>query len=151
LCAVVGVIVTRSDINIFTQIGFLVLVGLACKNAILIVEFANKLQLQGFDKVAAVAQAARTRLRPILMTTFTTLLGLLPLALAEDAQVSVGGAGFGLAWYPLARTVIGGLAFSAAVSLFLVPALYVSLDKFIAWRARVRDSARARAAPRVAG
>ena len=73
------------DNNIFAQIGFVVLIGLAAKNAILVVEFSKQLEDQGTSRVEAVVEAARTRLRPILMTSFAFILGVLPLALAKGA------------------------------------------------------------------
>ena len=86
LCAIGGVWLTKGDINIFTQIGFVVLVGLACKNAILIVEFARELQLQGdASLVEAALEACRMRLRPILMTSFAFILGVVPLVLSSGA------------------------------------------------------------------
>src|SRR5213079_1001508 len=85
LSAIAGVWITRGDNNIFTQIGLLVLVGLACKNAILIVEFARDLERQGYDAVSAALQAARIRLRPILMTSFAFIMGVIPLVLASGA------------------------------------------------------------------
>jgi multidrug efflux pump len=83
--AIAGVWLTRGDNNVFTQIGLLVLVGLACKNAILIVEFARDLERQGLDPVAAALQAARIRLRPILMTSFAFIAGVVPLIIASGA------------------------------------------------------------------
>ena len=151
LFAMVGVLwflgITHTTVTLMAMIGMLVLIGVVVNTGIVLVSHINNLRASGMAREAAIIQAGRDRLRPILMTTCTTLLGLMPLALAEDAQVSVGGAGFGLSWYPLARTVIGGLAFSAAVSLFIVPALYVALDRFIEWRRRVGGAARARAVP----
>ncbi len=73
------------DINIFVQVGFVVLVGLACKNAILIVEFARDRQLEGASLFDAAVQAAKVRLRPILMTSFAFILGVFPLVIAEGA------------------------------------------------------------------
>ena len=75
LFAIGGIWLTRGDNNVFTQIGFLVLIGLACKNAILIVEFARELQLQGRSRVEAALEACRIRLRPILMTSFAFIMG----------------------------------------------------------------------------
>jgi HAE1 family hydrophobic/amphiphilic exporter-1 len=154
LFAFVGVVwclgLTGTPMTLMAMIGLLVLIGVVVNAGIVLVSHINNLRASGMSREAAIIQAGHDRLRPILMTTFTTLLGLLPLALFEDAQVPVGGAGFGLSWYPLARTVMGGLAFSAAVSLFFVPAFYVSLDKFIDWRRRIRESARTRAAPQMA-
>ncbi len=85
LCAVTGVVLAKSDINIFTQIGFLVLVGLACKNAILIVEFAKAQREAGRTRYQATLDACQLRLRPIIMTSFAFILGVVPLMLSEGA------------------------------------------------------------------
>ena len=85
LSAIVGVVLTGGDNNIFTQIGFIVLIGLASKNAILIVEFAKVLQDRGLSLIDAVVEASRLRLRPILMTSFAFIFGVLPLAAAVGA------------------------------------------------------------------
>ena len=85
LAAVSGLLARGMDVNILAQIGFVVLVGLAAKNAILIVEFARQGEERGLDRFAAATEAARTRLRPILMTSFAFILGVVPLALATGA------------------------------------------------------------------
>jgi multidrug efflux pump subunit AcrB len=85
LCAIAGVVMARMDINIFTQIGFIVLVGLACKNAILIVEFAKTRREEGVPNAQATLEASRLRLRPIIMTSFAFILGVVPLMLSEGA------------------------------------------------------------------
>jgi multidrug efflux pump len=85
LSAMAGVYSRGQDNNIFTQIGFIVLVGLACKNAILIVEFARQQMGAGSGRLEAAAEAARLRLRPILMTSFAFILGVLPLVIAKGA------------------------------------------------------------------
>jgi multidrug efflux pump len=85
LCSVVGVVNTARDVNIFVQIGLLVLVGLACKNAILVVEFAKQLHVEGKPVYDATKLAARLRLRPILMTSFAFVFGVLPLVVASGA------------------------------------------------------------------
>ena len=85
LCAITGVWVAGKDNNVFTQIGFIVLVGLACKNAILIVEFAHELERQGKTIVQAAIEASRMRLRPILMTSFAFIMGVIPLVLSSGA------------------------------------------------------------------
>jgi multidrug efflux pump subunit AcrB len=85
LCAITGVVLTHSDINIFTQIGFLVLVGLACKNAILIVEFAKAQREAGRTRTQATLDACQLRLRPIIMTSFAFILGVVPLMVSEGA------------------------------------------------------------------
>jgi len=85
LAAITGVLFRGMDNNILTQIGFVVLIGLAAKNAILIVEFARQAEEQGIERHDAVVQAARTRLRPILMTSFAFILGVVPLVIATGA------------------------------------------------------------------
>jgi multidrug efflux pump len=85
LCALIGVWLDRGDNNIFTQIGLMVLVGLASKNAILIVEFARELEIQGRSIVDAAIEASRLRLRPILMTSIAFIMGVLPLVLSSGA------------------------------------------------------------------
>ncbi len=103
-------------LNIFSQIGQIMLIGLVTKNGILIVEFANQKKAQGLSVVDAVKEAARLRLRPILMTSLSTVLGTLPIALAlgagSESRVSMGIA------------VIGGLIFSTVLTLFVIPAIY---------------------------
>jgi multidrug efflux pump len=84
-CAIFGVWIMGKENNIFTQIAFIVLVGLACKNAILIVEFAHELERQGKSIIDAAIEASRMRLRPILMTSFAFIMGVIPLVLASGA------------------------------------------------------------------
>ncbi len=106
----------NQTLNIFSEIGQIMLIGLVTKNGILIVEFANQKKAQGLNVVDAVKEAARLRLRPILMTSFSTVLGTLPIALAIGAgsgsRVSMGIA------------VIGGLIFSTVLTLFVIPGIY---------------------------
>ena len=106
----------NQTLNIFSEIGQIMLIGLVTKNGILIVEFANQKKAQGLNVVDAVKEAARLRLRPILMTSFSTVLGTLPIALAIGAgsgsRVSMGIA------------VIGGLIFSTILTLFVIPGIY---------------------------
>ena len=99
--------------------GILLMIGISVSNSVLLVEFANHLRSEGMSTFDAVIEAARTRLRPILMTTIATLLGLLPMALhlQPGDEMNV----------PLARAVIGGLACSTLLTLFVVPVLYVLL------------------------
>jgi len=106
----------NQTLNIFSQIGQIMLIGLVTKNGILIVEFANQKKAQGFNIIDAVKEAAALRLRPILMTSLSTILGTLPIALALGAG-SESRASMGIA-------VIGGLIFSTFLTLFIVPAIY---------------------------
>jgi multidrug efflux pump len=85
LCSVSGVLYTGRDVNIFVQIGLVVLVGLACKNAILIVEYAKQKHLEGLPRTEATLEACRLRLRPILMTSFAFIIGVIPLVVASGA------------------------------------------------------------------
>ncbi len=85
LCSVSGVLYTGREVNIFVQIGLVVLVGLACKNAILIVEYAKQMHLEGLSRHEATREACRQRLRPILMTSFAFIVGVIPLAVAAGA------------------------------------------------------------------
>lgn len=103
--------------NIFSQIGIIMLIGLVAKNGILIVEFANQRQADGIDKKSAIIGASVQRLRPILMTSFSTILGLLPLAFAS-AEGANGRVAMGVA-------VIGGMLVSTFLTLFVVPAMYM--------------------------
>jgi len=107
-------------INIFSQIGMIMLVGLVTKNGILIVEFANQKRDAGMDRRQAVLEAAQARLRPILMTTLATVLGALPIALALGAAA--------VSRIPLGVVVVGGLLFSLVLTLFVIPAMYTFLS-----------------------
>ncbi|MFN4081247.1 MAG: efflux RND transporter permease subunit [Saprospiraceae bacterium] len=111
---------TDNTFNIFSQIGMIMLIGLVTKNGILIVEFANQKRDAGLDKPLAVREAARARLRPILMTTLATVLGALPIALAFGAAAT--------SRIPLGMVVVGGMLFSLALTLFVIPAMYLYLS-----------------------
>jgi hydrophobe/amphiphile efflux-1 (HAE1) family protein len=127
LSAIAGVWITRGDNNVFTQIGLLVLVGLACKNAILIVEFARDLERQGRDRLSAALEASRIRLRPILMTSFAFIMGVVPLVVATGAGAEM-------------RHVMGVAVFSGMLGvtffgLMFTPLFYVLIRKLVAKRA----------------
>jgi len=107
-------------INIFSQIGMIMLIGLVTKNGILIVEFANQKRALGLDKRSAVLEAASQRLRPILMTSLATALGALPIALSLGAAST--------SRMPLGIVVVGGLMFSLVLTLFVIPAVYTYIS-----------------------
>jgi multidrug efflux pump len=111
----------NQTLNIFSEIGMIMLVGLVTKNGILIVEFANQLQRKGIEKKDAVMRAASLRLRPILMTSIATALGALPIALALGAGAK--------SRMSMGIVVIGGLMFSLVLTLFVIPAMYSYLAK----------------------
>jgi multidrug efflux pump len=114
---------TFLDNNIFTKIGLAVLIGLACKNAILIVEFARDLEEQGKGIVEAAIEACRLRLRPILMTSFAFIAGVIPLVLASGAGAEVR--------YVMGITVVSGMLGVTFFGLFFTPVFYVVLRKFV--------------------
>ena len=116
LCSVVGVLMAQMDINIFTQIGFVVLVGLACKNAILIVEFARARCLAGQERRVATLEACRLRLRPIIMTSFAFILGVVPLMIGS-------GAGFEMR-KTLGVAVFAGMLGVTLFGIFLTPVFF---------------------------
>ena len=119
--AIVGAIAALfafgQSMNIFSQIGLIMLIGLVTKNSILIVEFANQLREQGQNALDAVIDASRIRLRPILMTSFATVFGVLPIAIGLGAGAE--------SRRPLGIAVVGGLIFSTFLTLVLVPVVDV--------------------------
>ncbi|MBV9833245.1 MAG: efflux RND transporter permease subunit, partial [Alphaproteobacteria bacterium] len=120
MSALLGVLARGMDNNVLTQIGLVVLIGLAAKNAILIVEFARQAEEHdGMDPVSAVIQACRLRLRPILMTAFSFILGVVPLAFATGAGAEMRQA--------LGTAVMFGMIGVTFFGLFLTPVFYVSL------------------------
>jgi multidrug efflux pump len=120
LCSVVGVALARMDINIFVQIGFVVLVGLASKNAILIVEFAREERAKGMAAFDAAIKACKLRLRPILMTSFAFILGVVPLALSTGAGAEMR--------RPLGIAVFAGMLGVTVFGIFLTPVFYYVLE-----------------------
>jgi len=107
---------TGTSLNVYSQIGFLMLIGLIAKNGILVVEFANQLRNEGYSIDDAIIESSLTRLRPVLMTTISTLLGAIPLVLSSGAGAE--------SRYSMAIVVFGGITLSALITLYLIPALY---------------------------
>jgi multidrug efflux pump subunit AcrB len=122
LCSITGVMIANLDVNIFTQIGFVVLVGLASKNAILIVEFGKQLQERGVSRWDATLEASRLRLRPILMTSFAFILGVVPLVVAHGAGAEMRQA--------LGIAVFAGMLGVTLFGVFLTPAFFYVLRWF---------------------
>jgi multidrug efflux pump len=133
LSAITGVILSGSDNNIFTQIGLIVLVGLACKNAILIVEFAKDKQQEGLDPLAAVLEACRMRLRPILMTSFAFIMGVVPLVISTGAGAEMR--------HAMGVAVFSGMLGVTFFGLLLTPVFFVLIRRYVE-RAQARKAAR---------
>jgi len=125
--ALFALFLTDTSINIYSQIGLVMLIGLLAKNAILLVEFADQLRDRGLQVREAVEQAAIIRLRPIAMTLISTILGGLPLILSSGAGAEARNA---IGW-----VVFGGLGFAVLFTLFLTPVLYLALARFVKPRA----------------
>ena len=152
--AVVGMywffLITGTTMTFMSMVGLMILVGVVVNIGIVLVAHINNLRAAGLSRDEAIIQAGRDRLRPILMTTMTTLLAMSALALG-DAQVGGdGGGGGGPAYSPMARAIIGGLAFSSVLSLYAVPAFYEWFDDLNQWRRRIRGVARGRLVERAA-
>jgi len=129
--------VTGTTFSFMAMIGIMILIGVVVNNGIVLVDHINNLRQEGVSRDKAIVIAGRDRLRPILMTVATTIVGLAPLAMSTT-QVG----GDGPPYFPMARAIIGGLAFSTVVSLLVVPALYVYFDSLAAWGRKVMRTAR---------
>jgi multidrug efflux pump len=125
---------TGITLNVYSQIGLVMLIGLVAKNAILIVEFANQLREEGKSIRDAVKESAAARLRPILMTTIATVFGAMPLALATGAGAESRSS---IGW-----VIVGGVTFSTVLSLFVVPTLYSLLARFTKPSSHISDKLR---------
>ncbi len=120
--------ITGTKFAIMAGIGMLILMGVVVNNGIVLIDHINQLRISGKGRRAAILQAGRDRLRPIMMTVATTVVGLIPLSVSVS---SVGGDG--PAYFPMARAIIGGLLFSTVVSLLVLPSLYCWLDDLRTW------------------
>ncbi|MBN9122351.1 MAG: multidrug efflux RND transporter permease subunit [Planctomycetes bacterium] len=135
LSAAAGVLYAAQDVNIFTQVGFVVLVGLACKNAILIIEFAKQRADAGAARWEAAIEACRLRLRPIVMTSVAFIIGVVPLVLAEGAGAEMRRA--------LGTAVFAGMLGVTAFGLFLTPVFFVVIQRLTGWWAGRRPESKA--------
>ena len=137
---------TGTTFSFMASIGIMILIGVVVNNGIVLVDHINNLRTAGMPRNQAIVEGGRDRLRPILMTVATTILGLAPLAVGTT-QVG----GDGPPYFPMARAIIGGLAFSTVVSLLVVPALYAYFDTLAGWGRNVMRTARASAGRKPAG
>jgi multidrug efflux pump subunit AcrB len=138
LAAIFGLWLVGLDVNIFAQIGFVVLIGLAAKNAILVVEFSKQLQDEGKSRADAVVEACRTRLRPILMTSFAFILGVVPLVVAKGAGAEMR--------FSLGVAVLSGMLGVTVFGLIFTPVFYNVIRGYTD-----RKAAKAKAAKPAAG
>jgi multidrug efflux pump subunit AcrB len=130
--ALLSLWIFNQTLNIFSEIGMIMLIGLVTKNGILIVEFTNQKREHGMNKTEAVIHAATQRLRPILMTSLATSLGALPIALSLGAAAT--------SRIPLGIVVVGGILFSLMLTLLVIPAMYTFISsKHIAHQTEVYD------------
>ena len=128
---------TGTTFSFMASIGIMILIGVVVNNGIVLVDHINNLRIEGMPRNEAIVEAGRERIRPILMTVATTILGLAPLAVSAT-QIG----GDGPPYFPMARAIIGGLAFSTLVSLLVVPALYAYFDTLAIWGRNVMRVAR---------
>jgi HAE1 family hydrophobic/amphiphilic exporter-1 len=136
---------TGTTFSFMAMIGIMILIGVVVNNGIVLIDHINNLRQSGMPRNQAIVEGGRDRLRPILMTVATTIVGLAPLAISTT-QVG----GDGPPYFPMARAIIGGLAFSTVVSLLVVPALYAAFDSMSAWGRKVMRMARGEALQQVA-
>jgi hydrophobic/amphiphilic exporter-1 (mainly G- bacteria), HAE1 family len=132
--AFVGVVwtlfLTKTPFNLMAQIGLMVLVGVVVNNGIVLLDHVNNLRRTGLPRYQAITEGCRERFRPILMTACTTIVGLVPLAVGSSGV-------FELRYFPLARTVMGGLAASTLLTLLVLPTYYVLFDDLAQWLKRI--------------
>jgi HAE1 family hydrophobic/amphiphilic exporter-1 len=133
---------TGTTFSFMAMIGIMILIGVVVNNGIVLIDHINNLRQNGMPRNQAIVEGGRDRLRPILMTVATTIVGLAPLAISTT-QVG----GDGPPYFPMARAIIGGLAFSTIVSLLVVPALYAAFDSMSAWGRKVMRMARGESLP----
>ena len=128
--------ITNTTLQIMAFIGVLILIGIVVNNGIVLIDHINYLRSTGLSRREAVLQAGHDRFRPIVMTAATTVLGLLPLCFG-DTQIG----GDGPPYFPMARAIVGGLAFSTVVTLVILPTIYLLLDDFSIWTKRIANFA----------
>ncbi len=130
--ALLTLLIAGSTLNLFSQIGMILLIGIATKNSILLVEYANQLHERGLSATEAMLESGRIRLRPILMTSVATIIALMPIALGLGAGAA--------SRRPLGYAVVGGLFFSAILTLFLVPVVWVMFESVREWMHARREA-----------
>lgn len=128
---------TGTTFSFMAMIGILILMGIVVNNGIVLIDHINHLRANGLDRKQAIIQGGRDRMRPILMTAATTVLGLIPLCLGTT-QIG----GDGPPYYPMARAIVGGLTFSTVITLIILPSIYIILDDIKRWSGRILHHSR---------
>ncbi len=128
--AMVGLITSGNPLSVASTYGLVALAGIVVNNSIVLVEFINRLRAAGVDKWRAIINAGRTRLRPILLTSITTVCGLLPMALGIGGKSAI--------WMSMASTIVWGLSVATLLTLFVIPAFYAISDDIRPWRSTDR-------------
>lgn len=118
---ILGLLITGSTLSIVAALGAVMLIGIVTKNGIVLIDYINLMRERGYRMIEAVALSCRSRLRPVLMTSFTTILGMVPMALSTGDGAET--------WQPMGISVIGGMVFSTIVTMLIVPAVYAATDK----------------------
>jgi len=117
----IGLLVCKMEVSVISLIGFVMLTGIIVNNGIVLVDYINQLRLEGMERREAILEAGKTRMRPILMTTITTILGLLDMAVNKTAGTAI--------MQPVAIVCIGGLLYATIMTLFVVPCIYDLLNR----------------------
>jgi len=132
LFAVIGVfwffMITNTTFTFMAMIGILILMGVVVNNGIVLIDHINQLRISGMSRDKAILQGGKDRLRPILMTAGTTVLGLIPLCIG-NTQIG----GNGPPYFPMARAIVGGLTFSTLITMIVLPTVYILLDDLKKW------------------
>ena len=118
---ILGLLITGSTLSIVAALGAVMLIGIVTKNGIVLIDYINLMRERGYRMIEAVVLSCRSRLRPVLMTSFTTILGMVPMALSTGDGAET--------WQPMGISVIGGMVFSTIVTMLIVPAVYAATDK----------------------
>ena len=118
---ILALLLTNTTMSVIAALGAVMLVGIVTKNGIVLIDFINLMRERGIRLYDAIAQACRSRLRPVLMTALTTILGMLPMALSTGEGSET--------WRPMGVAVIGGLVFSTIITMIIVPVIYAAMDK----------------------
>ena len=136
LFAIIGVFwffaITNTTFSLMAMIGILILMGVVVNNGIVLIDHINQLRSEGMERKEAIVEAGKNRLRPILMTVGTTVLGLIPLCIGTT-QIG----GDGPPYFPMARAIVGGLTFSTFITLVMLPTIYILLDEMKLWTSRI--------------